>query len=156
MLADSRLAVEVKGVSNVLAISGAAVAFFIGIGSIVAILVGHQIHWAMMTPEQREAQTAKNKAAEAKNQKDWAALKESAREAKEQQRREQPVFNGYSGYEYAPTRRDIQKPVVVKTLARMTAPWVRKRLIEDMAANGYALTNLTRTTTGKTIATFNR
>jgi hypothetical protein len=151
MLADSRLAVE-EGVRNMLAISVAAGAFWACIGGIIAILVGHKIHWAMMTPERREAQIAKNKAAEAGRQ----ANIERAREQKEQRQREKPVFNGYSGYEYAPTRKDIQKPVVIKTLARMTAPWVRKRLIEDMAANGYALTNLTRTTTGKTIATFSR
>jgi ribosomal protein L7/L12 len=67
-----------------------------------------------------------------------------------------PVFAGYHSYQNAPTRKDLQKDVVVKTLPRMTAPFVRRRLIEDMALNGYSATNIVRTTTGKTIITFTR
>jgi hypothetical protein len=57
---------------------------------------------------------------------------------------------------YGPSRRQAQKRVVVETMPRMTASWVRKKTIEHYAANGYAPTNITRTTTGKTIITFVR
>jgi hypothetical protein len=124
----------------------ALVLFCACIAEIAAILIGHAIHWHYMTPEQREAYTAKNKADAVMRQEST----DRAREEREQRKREQPIFVGYSGYENAPTRKDIQKPVVVKTLPRMTAPYVRNRLIEDMAANGYAASNLVRTTTGKT------
>jgi hypothetical protein len=57
---------------------------------------------------------------------------------------------------YGPSRRETRKSVVVKTLPRMTAWGVRKMTIEGFAKNGYAPTNVTRTTTGKTIITFVR
>jgi len=44
--------------------------------------------------------------------------------------------------------------IKVKTLPRMTAPYARKRVIEDMASDGYVPSNVVRTTTGKTIITF--
>ena len=52
------------------------------------------------------------------------------------------------GQERLLSRPSGPKPIVVKTLPRMTAPGVRRGLIEKMAADGYSMTSLTRTTTG--------
>lgn len=121
-------------------------------GSVLAFMV-YSAFWALFHPEQAR-----------KNRREAALQREKAKAEAAENRRERakvmaattPKTAGYSGYAGSVSRKDLAKPVVVRTLPRMTAPYVRQRMIEDFAANGYAMMNMTRTTTGKTIMTFVR
>ena len=120
-------------------------------GSVLGLIVW----FVVMTPDQRRAQKEKTEASREAMRKSLAE-KGASFGGSSPSKPVEPAFSGYHGYKGSPTRKDVQKPVVVKTLPRMTAPYVRRRLIEDMAANGYAMTNMVRTTTGKTVLTFQK
>jgi len=58
--------------------------------------------------------------------------------------------------EGATTSEDKELDIVKKTFRRTTPWWVRRRVMKDMAKNGFTVARAVQTGTGETILTFMR